>query len=356
MINLQEQVPDLHTKCPVIWKLDHENCWELFSNTDHQPPFSLEESSDDKDLKEKSKAKTNTDSPFYITKQKQEVKGTTICTPKGYGIIQSVDHIKDTIQVKIQGIIHEFDKKDAMNEVPISILLISNSMKTEQTFYFPANSTLQEVFSKLENSIESKTKHIELNLFLEGKELTPSNDTIEKLRINPFTKIIATIRQGKTYTISRFLNISQGWGVGNRCIDGVAFHTSKNIRLIGVGSYPFENPSSLNCVINLHAGEGIAGEIIYTQEAVVMKKSEDNVSKTAIRLMFDKPVLLMANEPYTLTIMFRSSGSCCYGTQGKASVEGEDGTVFSFKYASIGDNDNGTEVGSGLLPELYYYT
>ena len=49
---------------------------------------------------------------FYISKTKQEVKGWTISTPKGYGIVQNVIPEKNIITAKINNEIIDFERSE----------------------------------------------------------------------------------------------------------------------------------------------------------------------------------------------------------------------------------------------------
>jgi len=336
-----------------IWKTNQENTWGLYNHTDYKLPVHSEKPTDTKQQKEKTKAKQPTDTPFYFNKLKQETKGTTICTPKGYGIIQSIDPEKNTITVKVQGIIHDFDKSEAMTEVPISVIYLKESMKTEETIYLPVNSTMKEVFERVESSVNTEESWVDIKVFFQGKELEKTEETLEKLKVTPFSKFLTTYTPGKPMTIKRFNHANQGWCVAySTNIDAISFQCSKTIRVIGFGVYPIINNDTAAAKVTLYGGDNVKGQVLYCSEMNVVKNAGEPDNSVS-RIMFNKPYTCKAGEYFSCAISFLVSGNSYYGSGGQVKMDGEGEVTFNFKNC-VGAN-NGTGTSSGQIPEIYYY-
>jgi len=339
-----------------IWKTDLENHWGLYTRTDYKLPVATEDPNKQKEKeKNKSKAKVAVDTPFYFNKLKQEIKGTVICTPKGYGIIQTIDQEKNTISVKVQGVVYDFDKSEAMTELPIHVIYLKDSMKVEETIYLPVNCSIKDVFEKIENSLGvlEKENIVDIKVFFQGKELEKSEDTLEKLRIIPHSKFLTTYMPGKPMMVKRFTFANQGWCVASATnFDGISFQTSKNIRIIGIGMYPVINNENAAATLKLYQGDSTKSDLVCSQEVIVSKNVGEPDSQPT-KVMLSRPYFVKAGEYFSCTMNFTVSGNSYYGSGGQNKVEGEGEVTFNFK-ACVGAN-NGTGPSSGQIPEIYYY-
>lgn len=341
-----------------IWKTDLENHWGLYTRTDYKLPVSTEDANKQKKEQEKnksSKSKVAIDTPFYFNKLKQEIKGTIICTPKGYGIIQTIDQDKNSISVKVQGVVYDFDKNEVMTELPIHVIYLKESMKVEETIYLSVNSSIKEVFEKIENSlgVQEKDNIVDIKVFFQGKELEKTEETIEKLKIVPHSKFLTTYMPGKPLAVKRFTFANQGWCVASSTnYDGLAFQTSKNIRIIGIGMYPIINNENAAAVLKLYQGDSTKSDLICSQD-VIVTKNVGEPDNQPVKVMLSRPYFVKAGEFFSVTMNFTVSGNSYYGSGGQNKIDGEGEVSFSFK-ACVGAN-NGTGPSSGQIPEIYYY-
>ena len=333
-----------------VWQVDSENKWKLYKNTDYKLPTLKDK--EEEDSKNKNKNKAPVDSPFFFNKIKQEVKGTVICTPKGYGIIQAIDTEKNLITVKVQGIIYEFDKNEVMNELPITIVFLKEGTKLEEVIYVPVNSTIKELIERVESSRASDENLVDVKLYFEGKELEKSDETLEKLKLNPYSKFLATSAMGKPSLISRFTSSQNGWCIGGGGIDGISFQVSKNIRVIGFGLYPPTTTGGVECNLKLYAGDNTKSPLLWSQTTTISKIDGEPDNK-AVRVLFDKPYALKVGKHFSCTAAFTTSSSCHYGNGGGVTMTGENDVSFTFKGCT--GAHNGTSTGSGQIPEIYYY-
>jgi len=333
-----------------IWQTNTQNEWRLYKNTDYKLPTLKEK--EDEDPKNKSKNKPPTDSPFFFNKTKQEVKGTTICTPKGYGIIQSIDPEKNTITVKVQGIIHEFDKNDVMNELPITLIFLKEATKLEEIIYLPVNSTIKELFERIENSRSTEENLVDVKLYFAGKELEKSDETLEKLKLTPHSKFLATSSMGKPSCVHRFTSSQNGWCIGGGGIDGISFQASKNIRVIGFSVYAPTTAGGVECNLKLFGGDNTKSPLLWSQTTKISKIDGEADSKP-VKVMFDRAYALKTGDHFSCTAAFTTSSSCHYGSGGELTMVGENEVSFTFKGCT--GAHNGTSTGSGQIPEIFYY-
>ena len=88
------------------------------------------------------------------------------------------------------------------------------------------------------------------------------------------------------------------------------------------------------------------------EEIIEILPSADQ-SSAVIPINFKKPIIIKQNIDYT--IQFQSSNYCYlyYGNGGVATVEGEKGVEFYYKFTQ--GSTYGTNAQSGNFPEFYYY-
>lgn len=333
----------------VIWKTSPDNLWRLYKNTDykiHDNQLSKEST----DKKSNPKGKPQISSPFSFTKLKPMTKGSLACTSKGYGIIQSLNEDKKTITVKIEGQIYELSEEEVVNEVPLNVVLLTNSLKLEEVLYIPTSCTINEMIEKLESSLEEQGGYFSLSLFFNGKELESSFETLEKLRIMPWSKLLGVIKLKKPLSIKRYTLTYTGWNLSVGSVLGLSFMPSKNMRIIGVGLYkPQQN--QLNAVLNLISGQSIKGDVLWTKSITLQEtKDKDEVE----RIMFNRPFLVRGGEYVSITLTFNAQCTSHYGNGGKPTVEAEGEIMFSFKVPDdMPQHMNGHD--AGQFPEIYYY-
>jgi len=98
----------------------------------------------------------------------------------------------------------DFNKNDITNEIPIHLTFITNSGKKEDKALLPIHSTAKDILEKIENDQEDKDSMIAMRVFYKGKEMNKNSETIEKLGIFPFAKLLIVTALGKPYACKRF--------------------------------------------------------------------------------------------------------------------------------------------------------
>lgn len=346
-----------------VWKTNPDNSWRLYHNTDYKAPQIAQEK-EEKSKETQSppgKGKSQTQSSFTFTKTKPATKGSVTCTTKGYGIIQAFNEEKGTVSVKIEGQVHELPQEEVLNDIPLIVVFLNDSMKMEQIFYLPITSTMNEVIERVENSMGEGGDSSSVSLYTNGKEIQGSTETLEKLKILPGTKFLGIMRAKKPVTVNRFPMVLSGWGLSPGTIIAVTFTASKTIRVIGFGMYkPTYN--NMTGTANIHKGTSFNGQTAFASETVSVASTNQKPAglsgfghETASieKIMFKKPLLLKPGEQAVVSFNPTSQCTTQYGNQGKQSCEGEGGVTFTF--SPCPDAPFSSSYDSGQLPEIYYY-
>jgi E3 ubiquitin-protein ligase MYCBP2 len=100
-----------------------------------------------------------------------------------------------------------------------------------------------------------------------------------------------------------------------------------------------------------------SGDVKPTDDNLVVSTEEKGYScerNKTFKSLFEHPVVLVANNWYLahIKITSPSGASTDAGSSGQAQVTGPDSVVFNFKNSR--ESNNGTDVGSGQIPEFLY--
>lgn len=349
-----------------LWKLNDRDQWELYNHVealDAQPLASKKNKESESTEKEGTKTQKPSSQVFYLTKTKQEVKGSLIYTPKGYGIIQNIMPEKNMITVKVNNEIIDFERSEVANEIMIEFIYAEMGGKRSERIAFPIQSSAKEIAERITSQNEDPT--LMSRLFFKGKELPLSNDNLEKLGIDPTSKILVLTKLGKFYSANRFKQVLTGWSYGTHTTEAIAFSVNKDVRVAGIGLYgPSQMHITLFGTVKLAQGENPDGVEPAASVEVEMKYLLDPNEKIQ-KVMFDKPVLIKGGEVWSAIAEIQNKstnggfafGGCShYGNMGNAAVIGEGDVTFTFKTCmSTGTKMNQTSVYSGQIPEIYYY-
>jgi hypothetical protein len=339
-----------------VWRMTAEQNWLLYTNTNAVLPEAMKPNTDKlkntaktKDLKNVKKDQKETKGPFYFAKIKHEAKGTMVYTPKGYGIVQSIKTDQGIIAVKVNNEISEFTKSDILMEIPITLIFVSNSGKSEDKALIPINSTIKDVLEKVDRECEAESV-VARSVYYKGRELSKSNESIEKMGITPFSRFIVTSGNGKPYKVNRFQNIFSGWGYNSKAVDAVSFTASKNIRIIGFATYAPSAEAALNGSLKFVEGGDASGRVLASKE-VSITPNKDPEDKFFV-WMFDTPVRIKAGESYSCVVELKG-GNSWYGSTSVTTTVGEEDVTFTFTDCT-GSNNCTCSV-EGQIPEIYYY-
>jgi len=102
-------------------------------------------------------------------------------------------------------------------------------------------------------------------------------------------------------------------------------------------------------------------QLSYACQGTVLGHHSDSFvsdgSKSTFRVMFKEPIEILPEVTYTASATLRGPDSH-YGAKGqrKIAVECSDGTVVNFVFQYSSDNNNGTSVEDGQIPEIIFHT
>jgi len=331
----------------LVWRVDEHDAWRLYTNThrDLAPRLTADEL---EKISEKKKEKDNAN-PFYVVKEKKEVKGAILYTPKGFGIIQNFKPETSTVSIRVNGVVEDFSRDDVSNEIPVTLTFVTKGSRRDEMAIFPVHFTGKDIQQKIEED-QSQEESTNCQVFWKGKELPKTNDNLEKLGITPLCRLLVLTAAGKASSVHRFKKKYNGWGYGRGSVDGICFTASKNIRVTGFGIY---TPDSGTITGTAMFGEGDTcknGELFSTDVSFTQTDEEETDTRIA-RLRFPKPIRCKAGEKYVCTVMLCGT-STNYGSEGIVSVVGDGDVTFTFSEASGSENGTGTE--SGQVPIIYY--
>lgn len=332
----------------VIWRLTPEYNWSLFNNNQFELPIVKEENAKVKEVKKIGKKEKYT--PFYFAKVKNETKGSLVYTPNGYGIIQNIKPDQSLITVKVSNEIQDYNKNDVANEVPVCLTYISNSGRREDKTILSIHATAKDVVERIENNEDGESS-VGARIFYQGKELSKTSETLEKMGVVPFSKFLVVSSLGKPYAVKRFTTVYQGWGYSASSVDGVTFSPSRDIRVIGYGIYRPEGDTTVTGIAKFCAGNDAKGVAILSKEVSIVKSPGDPEDKV-YRFMFDRQIKVKSGEQYCCVTEFKT-GNSYYGSNGVPSVTGDQDIIFTFSECT--GSFNGTGPSSGQIPEIYYY-
>lgn len=329
----------------IVWKPNLDNVWRLYNHSDYK----LKEIEPPKEGKDGKETKAQQYSPFSFTKLKPMTKGSVVCTSKGYGLVQAFNENKKTITVKIEGQVMELAEEEVMNEVPLNVVFIKSSVKTEEVMYIPISSTINEMVEKLENSL-SDHGNSSVSLFFQGKELEFSTETLEKLKIMPGSKLLGLVQPRKPLSLHRFNLEYKQWNLVSGNIIGISFMPSKNIRVIGFGVYKMTQGTMI-AEAAMCTGDSIRGDVL-TSKSITVGESSD--IKEMDKVTWSRPYSVKAGEYVTIYLTVTGNCTTNYGSGGKQQMDGEGDISFTFKLP----NDLPSHLNSmdnGQFPEFYYY-
>lgn len=145
--------------------------------------------------------------------------------------------------------------------------------------------------------------------------------------------------------VDRFGTCSMSWGYSGSP-DAITVTVSQPVTILGIGAY---GGSSGDFRVTIECREGtcaLSGEVLASAVATFQCSSSEITP-----ILFDAPVTLAEDSPYTMVINYSSTISSYYGQEGVSSVTSNDVT-FTFQTPSDGSH-NGTSNSSGQIPRLY---
>ena len=321
---------------PSVWQQNNKGEWQLYFNTDMElipPSISGIDSS---------KNKKN----FLL--EKNFVLGTLVMSPKGIGRIIKKNNNKCIIRFKQNNNEEEFSLNEISNNISFLISEYSSGNNNIIRLKIKVTGKADDIFEELNKIKKIKKDECNYSLIYNGTILKKET-TFEQLNILNNCKLLLISEHNIKYTLSRFVIVNQFWY--SYSTDGICFSPSHKIKLIGVGLYGSHENKTIQGAIKILDGSSINDKVLYEDNIEI--SPAENKANAVIPINFIKPVLCKQNQDYSVVLTTRVSTNSYYGQQGKSTIEGEKGVIFSFK--KMQGRNNGTSVESGNFPELYYY-
>jgi len=154
----------------------------------------------------------------------------------------------------------------------------------------------------------------------------------------------------KAYKVYRFGVSYTYWYT--YAVDGITFTVNKKVRLFGLGMYGSHEGKVQ--VGNLKITEGFvnSGNVLYEQPIEVQPAPDQN--NAIVFHQLKKPVTIRADTDYIIQILSTQYCYLYYGGQGKATIEGEKGVIFTFK--ATPSAGHGSSIEYGNFAEFHYYS
>ena len=317
-----------------IWKQDKKGDWKLFFNTEYN---SIPEEIDQKQK-------------FYgATKINQKTLnlGTLVMTPEGIGRLLKIENKIGRITISKTKKESDFPLEKISNNFVSLIKVYDKEISNWFRITLPVNGNIETLKKIL---IEMKIVDLQISDYLlvtNGIELKDEY-TFEQLSLKSNCKILLCGQKLINCKVNRFHQILNWWYSYN--MDGITFSCNKKIKLTGVDMYGSHEGKTQNWTLKIYENDSPSN--LLCDEFIEILPSADQ-SSAVIPINFKKPIIIKQNIDYT--IQFQSSNYCYlyYGNGGVATVEGEKGVEFYYKFTQ--GSTYGTNVQSGNFPEFYYY-
>ena len=317
-----------------IWRQDTKGEWKLFFNTEY-PQIEIEN--------------TTKNQKSFINKINSKTLnlGTLVMTPEGIGRLLKIENQTAKITMSKTKKEEHFPLDKISNHFISLIKVYDKEISNWFRINLPVNGNVETLKKIL---IEMKIVDLQISDYLlvtNGTELKDEY-TFEQLSLKSNCKILLCGQKLINCKVNRFNQVLNWWYSYN--MDGITFSCNKKIKLTGIGMYGSHEGKTQNGTLKIYENE-TPSNLLYDEVIEILPAADQ--SNAIVPINFKKPIVIRQNIDYT--IQFQCSNYCYlyYGNGGIATVEGEKGVEFYFKFTQ--GSAHGTNVQSGNFPELYYY-
>ncbi len=316
-----------------VWRQDTKGEWKLFFNTEY-PQIEIENT-------QKQKSYINKINPKTLN------LGTLVMTPDGIGRLLKIENQTAKITMSKTKKEEHYPIDKISNYFVSLIKVYDKEISNWFRINLPVNGNVETLKKIL---IEMKIVDLQISDYLlvtNGTELKDEY-TFEQLSLKSNCKILLCGQKLINCKVNRFNQVLNWWYSYN--MDGITFSCNKKIKLTGIGMYGSHEGKTQNGTLKIYENDTPSN--LLCDEIIEISPAADQ-SNAIVPINFKKPIVIRQNIDYT--IQFQCSNYCYlyYGNGGIATVEGEKGVEFYFKFTQ--GSAHGTNVQSGNFPELYYY-
>ena len=317
-----------------VWRQDTKGEWKLFFNTEY-PQIEIEN--------------TTKNQKSFINKINSKTLnlGTLVMTPEGIGRLLKIENQTAKITMSKTKKEEHFPLDKISNHFISLIKVYDKEISNWFRINLPVNGNVETLKKIL---IEMKIVDLQISDYLlvtNGTELKDEY-TFEQLSLKSNCKILLCGQKLINCKVNRFNQVLNWWYSYN--MDGITFSCNKKIKLTGIGMYGSHEGKTQNGTLKIYENE-TPSNLLYDEVIEILPAADQ--SNAIVPINFKKPIVIRQNIDYT--IQFQCSNYCYlyYGNGGIATVEGEKGVEFYYKFTQ--GSAHGTNVQSGNFPELYYY-
>jgi hypothetical protein len=321
-----------------IWKQDNHSNWVLLYDTEVKIDTT----------------KTNETSLKGVLESLQNKKklklGSLVMTPKGIGRLVKLEEGQAVVKLQ-QGDEHvNFEEQLVQPEFDINIC-VKSEIDNWYRLRIPANGTVETIKQLLQEIGILNTSNNDFILIYNGEEVKDEL-FLDQLGVKNNTKFLLCQTKMTQFRITRFSYTYTWWYLSST--DGLTFTVNKKIKIGGIGLYGSHESKVFRGALRIFEGSiSDRGTTLYEEQTEVPASNDQNNCITMVN--FKKPVTIKPDIDYT--IMVENSGGdylyVYYGSGSKATIEGEKGVLFTFKYTPGSSFSSSVE--SGNFPEIIYY-
>eukprot|EP00826_Nyctotherus_ovalis_P007833 TRINITY_DN12006_c0_g2_i4.p1 TRINITY_DN12006_c0_g2~~TRINITY_DN12006_c0_g2_i4.p1 ORF type:complete len:280 (+),score=28.47 TRINITY_DN12006_c0_g2_i4:73-912(+) len=261
---------------------------------------------------------------------------------------------ESTAILKVEDKIIEIPLEKCSKKIHLQILVCTSSSNFVHICPVAGTTTLAKLACKLKRKFPSfLSEERKADWYYGGKRCVGA-DTVQSLKIISQGRIVCAFLEFAYKTFKRFKEVNHGWYVSAYSSDAIIFVPNKAIDLFGFGMY------------NIQQGQ----ESFTIEYKVYIESTEEKKNKATIiksekdacitQIFFEeskKPITINAEDKVTISVVYENSDGSSelfYGSGDRNydSIEGNEYNVFEVKSSDL--SENGTDVLSGQIPELYY--
>ena len=319
-----------------IWKQLQNGEWKLFYDIEHE----------DKDVT----TDVNINKPHTDLLGKKILKlGSLVMTPKGIGRLIKLEEKLGTILFLSNNVEERFEENLISSDFTIMIRVYDRDVNNWYRIHVPANGSTETLKRLIEDLKIIDIGNTNYYLIYNGNEIK-EDVFFDQIDLRTNSKILLCALKMSPCKLTRF-NVTYNWWY-TYASDGITFSTNKKIKLSGLALYGSHESKIQTGTLKVFEGTvSNLGQVLY-DEPVEVPAAPDQAS-CVMPIHFKKAINIKPQIDYTIQLACVSYCYLYYGSGGKATIEGEKGVEFNFKY-TLGSS-HGSSVESGNYPEFYYY-
>ena len=321
---------------PSVWKQTENGDWKMFFNLNEETNIKAESESQIKSI-------------FDSANKKSLKTGSLVMTPKGIGRLKRLDNKIATIKFLNDEHEETFEDSLILAEFPIFLRILDKDISNWYRIMVPPNGSIESLKRQIEELKIVDSNNSNFIMIYNGAE-TKDDFFFDQMDLRPGVKFLLCGLKMTQNKLCRFSVTYNWWYTYNT--DGVTFSVNKRIKLCGIGLYGSHESKTQNGTIKIFEGVSSGmGATLYEEPAEIPAAPDQN--SAVIPINFKKSINIKPHLDYTVQLICNNYCYLYYGGGGKASIEGERGLEFVFKYTP--GSSHGTGVESGNFPEFYYY-